>query len=61
MLEQLINLLRRRPRKRPRAGAPEATTPYVSFRVEGAVQGGATIWVLDRDLHVRSRYQVWWN
>ena len=59
--QSLVNLLRRRPRKHHPAGAPEAPTPYVSFRVEGAVKGGAVIWVLDRQLNERSRYRVWWN
>ncbi len=65
--QSLVNLLRRRPRKRP--PLPQDTTlrqaqdatPYVSFRVEGAVKGGAVIWVLDRQLNERSRYRVWWN
>ena len=61
MLEQLINLLRRRPRLRAAAGWPDPATPYVSFRVEGKIKGCTAIWVLDRELRERSRYWVYRN
>jgi len=61
MLEQLINLLRRRPRLRAAAGWPDPATPYVSFRVEGKGRAVTVVWVLDRELRERSRYRVYWN
>ena len=61
MLEQLINLFRRRPRLRAAANWPDPATPYVSFRVEGKIKGCTIIWVLDRRLCERSRYRVYWN